>query len=200
MIETSSSAHGIQVQGARPSALASVWLSIPAMVGFVALTAVAAQVRIPLPWTGVPMTLHLVAVLLTGMVLSPKCAALAMSAYAVCGAAGLPVFAQGSLGIAGPTGGYIVGFVAAAWLVAVMRGAGCSSVARLVLAGLCGTAVLFVFGAIGLLVWALVSGRHPSVEVFAGTVPFIPKALVELGVAVSLVAAVRGLSRNKLRA
>ena len=87
------------------SVVASCWLRIgrPAVlvVGFCVLTAICAQVRIPIPGTVIPMTLQSTAVLLTGFCLSAPLAAAAMVLYVAAGLAGVPVFLPGSLGFAG---------------------------------------------------------------------------------------------------
>jgi biotin transport system substrate-specific component len=82
-----------------------------------ALTAIAAQVTVPL-WP-VPITGQTLAVLMVGSTLGALRGALSMTLYAVLGIIGLPVFSNASHGfgvVAGPTGGYIVGFIAAAAL------------------------------------------------------------------------------------
>ncbi|HWW74410.1 MAG TPA: biotin transporter BioY [Pyrinomonadaceae bacterium] len=89
------------------------------VVGFSLLTAAAAQVVLPLPWTPVPLTGQTFAVLLTGALLGPRLGALAMLAYLAEGAAGLPFFRAGAGGPAhllGPTAGYLVAFPAAAYV------------------------------------------------------------------------------------
>jgi biotin transport system substrate-specific component len=80
-----------------------------------ALTAVAAQIAIPL-WP-VPITGQTLAVLLVGVTLGAVRGGIALALYALLGIVGLPVFSDASSGwsvIAGPTGGYIVGFIFAA--------------------------------------------------------------------------------------
>lgn len=80
-----------------------------------ALTAVAAQIAVPL-WP-VPITGQTLAVLLVGVTLGAVRGGIALALYAVLGIVGLPVFSEASSGwsvIAGPTGGYIVGFIFAA--------------------------------------------------------------------------------------
>lgn len=80
-----------------------------------ALTAVAAQIAVPL-WP-VPVTAQTLAVLLIGVFLGATRGAASLSLYALLGIAGLPVFSDASGGwqvVAGPTGGYIIGFVFAA--------------------------------------------------------------------------------------
>ncbi len=82
-------------------------------------TAALAQVRIPLPFTPVPLTAQTFAVLLVGAALGARRGALSLGLYLALGLIGLPVFAGGASGAAyalGPTGGYLLGFVAAAWV------------------------------------------------------------------------------------
>ncbi len=87
------------------------------VAGFSLLIALSAQVAIPLPFTPVPVTLQTFAVILAGCLLGSGRGALAALAYVVEGSAGLPFFSGGTAGIShllGPTGGYLVGCVAAA--------------------------------------------------------------------------------------
>lgn len=88
---------------------------------FAALTAVCAQVTIP--FYPVPFTLQVLGVLLTGVVLKGRTAALSQAIYLVMGAVGLPVFHGRTGGLhafIGPTGGYLAGFLLAAWIVGRM--------------------------------------------------------------------------------
>ena len=87
------------------------------VIGFSLLTALAAQVVIPIG--PVPITGQTFAVLLTGALLGPRLGAMAMIAYLIEGASGLPFFAGGQFGLVhlmGPTGGYLVAFPAAAYI------------------------------------------------------------------------------------
>jgi biotin transport system substrate-specific component len=82
------------------------------------LTALCSQVSIP--WIPVPFTLQTFAVLLTAFALGSRRGVLAQLAYIGAGACGLPVFAGWAGGIGhvfGPTGGYLLGFIAASWIV-----------------------------------------------------------------------------------
>ncbi len=93
-----------------------------------ALTALAAQVRIPLPGSPVPITGSTFAVLLGAAALGPLRGSLAQAVYVAVGLAGLPVFTNGSSGVSyavGATGGYLVGFIAASAVVGMLarRGA-----------------------------------------------------------------------------
>jgi len=83
---------------------------------FAALTAIFSQIMIPLPFTPVPINLALLAVWLCGAVLGAKRGAIAILVYILLGAVGVPVFHgfMGGLGVlAGPTGGYIAGYLPA---------------------------------------------------------------------------------------
>jgi biotin transporter BioY len=91
--------------------------SISLVVAFSLLTALAAQVVIPIG--PVPITGQTFAVLLTGALLGSRLGAMAMIVYLIEGASGLPFFYGGHGGIAhlfGPTGGYLVAFPAAAFI------------------------------------------------------------------------------------
>jgi len=85
---------------------------------FIVLTALSAFVRIPLPFTPVPFTLQTFFVLLSGALLGRKLGVFAQAAYLFLGLTGQQVFTglgSGGLYLLGPTGGYIVGFVLAAF-------------------------------------------------------------------------------------
>ena len=85
------------------------------MCGVAGVMALAGQVRIPLPFTPVPLTLQTMLVLLSGIVLGARAGALGQVLYVGLGAMGLGVFAGGTSGLSGATAGYpVVGFVAAA--------------------------------------------------------------------------------------
>jgi biotin transporter BioY len=91
--------------------------SVGLVIGFSLLTALAAQIVIPIG--PVPITGQTFAVLLTGALLGSRLGAMAMIAYLIEGATGLPFFYGGGGGIAhllGPTGGYLVAFPAAAFI------------------------------------------------------------------------------------
>ena len=87
------------------------------VIGFAALTAVAAQIRIPLGFTPVPLTGQTFAVLLSGAALGLRAGAAAQALYVAIGLAGFPVFQGGEGGwsyATGATAGYLVGFIVAA--------------------------------------------------------------------------------------
>lgn len=84
-----------------------------------ALVALGARISFSVPGTEVPQSAQTLAILLVGSVLGPALGVLALVGYLAAGAVGVPVFADGGSGIAhllGPTGGYLAGFVVAAWI------------------------------------------------------------------------------------
>ncbi len=94
---------------------------------FTLLTALGAYVRIPLPFTPVPLTLQTFFVVLSALFLSRSQAVASQHAYIGLGAAGAPLFTlpgAGSLYLLGPTAGYLFGFVVATFIIATFtRGA-----------------------------------------------------------------------------
>ncbi len=85
-----------------------------------ALTAVLAQVSVPVPGVAVPFSLQPFAVFFAGLLLGPLWAGFALLVYILVGLAGLPVFSNGGAGLGyflGPTGGFLVGFLVAAILI-----------------------------------------------------------------------------------
>ncbi len=149
----------------------------------VAVVSLAAQVRIPIPNSTVPMTLQSLAVLVLGLTLSPARAIAAMVLYIAAGTVGLPLFTPNSLGLFGPTAGYLLGFVPAVGLASVIRGRGAADFGRLVFAGLVGITALFVLG----VAWLSVVMKLPLIQaVVMGVLPFVGKALIEVVFAATL--------------
>jgi biotin transport system substrate-specific component len=90
------------------------------IVGGSLIVAISAQLSIWLPFSPVPVTGQTFAVLMIGALLGARRGALCILVYLLEGAAGLPVFAGGAAGVPwmiGPTGGYLAGFIVAAWVV-----------------------------------------------------------------------------------
>ncbi len=103
------------VPGARSVGRDAAWV-----IGFSLLTALLAQMAIPLPFTPVPITGQTFGVLLAGAVLGSRRGFLSQALYLAEGAAGLPVFAGGAFSfvhLIGPTGGYLWSYPLAAGLV-----------------------------------------------------------------------------------
>ena len=151
-----------------------------------ALIALAAQVRLPLPFSPVPVTGQTFAVLLVGAALGARLGVASTVLYLVEGLAGLPVYAGGNTGfaeLAGPTGGYLVGFVAAAAIVGALAQRGWDRrFLTAVAAMLAGEVAIYAFG----LVW-LARFPLPVPLLEAGLIPFV------VGDAYKLVAAALAL-------
>ena len=172
------------------------------VVGFAALVALFAQIAVKLPFTPVPITGQTLAVLLTGGALGANRGAASLALYAVVGSVGLPIFAP-SLGdgvvfhflfpwegtsaavwnIA--SGGYIVGFVAAAWIVGRLAERGWDRNWRVLLALLAGNAALYVPGLLWLGYWAVDQGWTSGASVVPNTLewglwPFVAGDLAKL--------------------
>ncbi len=116
------------------------------------IVAGAAQINVPLPI--VPLTLQSLAVLAVGAAYGARLGGATLALYAAEGAAGLPVFAQMKAGagvIAGPTGGYIIGFIIAAALVGYLAEKNWDrSFVRMFAAAILGAIVLYIPGLIWL--------------------------------------------------
>ena len=153
----------MQAQTAVASPLPLAARRVIAVLLGAALVAIAAQIAIPLPGTPVPMTLQPLAVLLVGGLLGPGLGASAMLFYLALGAAGLPVFTPFGLpGVArllGPTGGYLLAYPVAAFVVGRIAGDG-RRLARLALAALAGI-VLIHLGGLAQLVMLTVRPERP---------------------------------------
>jgi len=130
------------------------------------------QMKIPLPFTPIPLTGQTFAVLLVGAALGAKRALGSLSLYLALGALGLPFFAGGASGLSymsGPTLGYLVGFVAAAALTGYLAERGLDrKVSTAVLAFLAGQAVIYLFGVAWL---TMLLGFQKAL--MAGLVPFL---------------------------
>jgi len=149
------------------------------------VTGLLAQAEIRLPWTPVPVTLQPLAVFVIGAVLGSRRAALAMALYLVEGTVGLPFFAGGAAGPAhllGPTGGYLLGFVPASFVVGWFAERGWDRhPLRAAIAMLAGSAVLF---ACGLTQLSLFVGREHALHM--GLYPFVAGDLLKVAVAAGL--------------
>ncbi|EAX47232.1 BioY protein [Thermosinus carboxydivorans Nor1] len=117
---------------------------------FAALLAVGSQVSIPLG--PVPHTLQVFFVMLAGVILGSRWAVASVAVWILLGCFGLPVFAQGKAGVAvlaGPTGGFLVGFMVCAYLVGLMTERAQLTVWRAVGAMLAGLVTAYVLGLVG---------------------------------------------------
>ena len=154
---------------------------------FAALTAAGAYIQIPIPFSPVPVTLQVFFVLLAGSMLKSKWGSLSMVVYTLLGVAGLPVFAGGSSGIGvllGPTGGYIFGFILAAYLTGKLsEKAESTGKSRLVVNALNMSAGVLVIYALGVSQLMLVAEIGLGTALTLGAIPFLPGEIVKTTVA-----------------
>lgn len=177
------------------SAVASGLRSAGVVLAGSALVAVSSHISLPLWFTPVPLTLQPFAVILLGLLLSPRLAAVTLGAYLLEGAAGLPVFAPGfALGagmahLLGPTGGYLMSYPAAAALVAWTRQNVSRGFTGAALSAAAGNALILLCGFVWLTVWT-----HAAVgSAFAlAVLPFLPGDALKV---VAAAAIVRGWDR-----
>lgn len=144
---------------------------------FAVLTAVGAFIRIPFPF--VPMTLQTLFVFLSGALLGSRTGALSQVLYVGMGLIGLPVFTGGG-GLQyflHPTFGYLIGFIAGAWVIGFITGRFEKPSFPVYLAAcLCGTAVIYAIGTIGLYInLNYIAGKEVSWRqvIEFGAIPFI---------------------------
>lgn len=155
------------------------------VVSFSLLTALAAQVVIPLPWTPVPITGQTFAVLLTGALLGSRLGALAMIAYLLEGAIGLPFFRSGQGGLHyllfSPTAGYLFSYPLAAFLTGWLAERGWDR-------GYLKAAAAMALGSIVILLcgWSWLASFYAPTAAAAwrlGVEPFLPGDLIKIALA-----------------
>ncbi len=164
----------------RPTARTSRLLfDLAVVLGGSLVVAASAQIRVPLGFSPVPITGQTLAVLLVGALLGSRRGAASMLTYLFEGTLGLPVFAGGASGsphLLGPTGGYLVGFVAAGYLTGWLAERDWDRRPGTAIMGmLLGNGVIYLFG----LPW-LARFVGPSQAVSLGLAPFIPGDLLKI--------------------
>lgn len=153
--------------------------ALPIAVLVAAALAASAQVALPIPGSDVPITLQTVVVCFAALSLGPGRAMLAVLLYLGLGATGLPVFAGGASGLdalRGPTGGYLVSFLAAPPVVVLGRVVLRHRWLGPIVGALAGHLVILVAGVLWLQhiqVWSW----YRTLE--AGLWPFLPGALLK---------------------
>jgi biotin transport system substrate-specific component len=164
-----------------------------AVVAGAALVALASQFAIPLPFTPVPVSLEGGTVLLVGGLLGWRYGALSLVTFLVAGAAGMPVFHNGTFGLGilvGPTAGYLFAFPVAAAIVGALARPG--ALVRSMLAALLGMIVIHLGG------WAwLVVLTHSADTAFTwGSAPFLVTDLLAVAIAGGLTARLGARTRR----
>jgi biotin transport system substrate-specific component len=151
---------------------------------FAALTALTARITIPLPFTPVPITVQVMIVLLAGLTLGAKDGALSQLAYVASIALGLPVDAHGlgAATLASPTAGYLIGFIAGAFVAGYLAERGLNrNRAWRFFASLAGIGVIYFIGTTWLTVGFL--GGDAAKGFTLGVTPFIVIDLIKAVIA-----------------
>jgi biotin transport system substrate-specific component len=159
---------------------------------FAAIIGIMAQITIPLPL--VPITGQTLAIGLAATILGKKYGTLSVIVYIMLGIAGLPVFSGMSSGLGvvfGPTGGYIIGFLPAAFLIGWILERFGFTVTTAITANIIGMIITLTFGAIWLKFVAEISWMA---ALSGGVVPFIIVGIIKA----ALAATVGILVRNRL--
>lgn len=156
-----------------------------------------AQIRFYLPENPVPVTGQTLGVLLVAAALGSVRGTSAMALYAGLGVAGLPWFAGATGGFAFASFGYVLGFIASAWVVGRLAEFGMSrSVVRTALTMTAGSLVIYAFGASWL---AFAFGLGVTKAFSVGVVPFVIGDIIKLVIAAGLLPATWSLVKRSAR-
>lgn len=149
------------------------------------LIALSAKVQLLLPFSPVPITGQTFAVLIIGALLGSRRGSLAVLAYIIEGALGMPVFAFGG-GFAvllGPTGGYLIGFIPAAYVTGLLAEKGWDRrIGTTILAMISGNIMIYTFG----LVWLTCLMGFTAKVLTVGMYPFLIGDLLKIALAAVL--------------
>ncbi len=162
---------------------------------FAALIAAGAYISIPIG--PVPIVLQNLFVLLAGLLLGSRWGLACVAVYLLAGACGLPVFAGGAGGLgrlAGPTGGYLAGYLpavfATGWISERFGGRVVADMAALLL----GTALVYLFGVTWL---SVVTGMPAAKALAAGMYPFLPGDGLKIVAAAAVAKAIRPVMEGR---
>lgn len=168
-------------------------IKVAAVLLVTALTAIAAQISVPLPFTPVPFTLQPMVVLLGGAALGPRLGMASQVLYLALGIAGLPVFAasavlpQGPLRLLGPTGGYLMSYPFAAFVAGALAERGFDRrYITSVVAMAAGLAVVFTCGVLWLAWFAQPVQAGLASALRTGLFPFLPADLIKICIAAAI--------------
>jgi biotin transport system substrate-specific component len=158
-----------------------------------ALTAIAAQISVPLPFTPVPFTLQPMVVLLGGAALGARLGMASQVLYLALGIAGFPVFAasavlpQGALRLLGPTGGYLMSYPFAAFVAGALAERGFDRrYLTSVIAMATGLVVVFTFGVLWLAWFARPVHSGLAAALRTGLYPFVPADIIKICIAAAI--------------
>ena len=152
---------------------------------------IAAGAFLTIPIGPVPIVLQNLFVFLSGLLLGPRWGSASVGVYLLAGALGLPVFAGGVGGVGrfvGPTGGYLVGFLPAVYIVGLITVNVGTRVIFDVIAMCLGSIVIYFFGVTWLKV---LTGMTLAKTLAVGMYPFIPGDILKIAAAVPIAKALR---------
>ncbi len=157
---------------------------------FTAIICICSMITIPL--SPIPVNLALFALLLTAFLLPANESVISTAVYISLGVIGLPVFAgmQGGIGvIAGPTGGFIIGYIPFVVCISLLKGDG-NSLLKNCVALFVGYTLCYLIGGVWL---ATVTGSVSPAASIVSILPFIPADIMKAACALILVKKIKGL-------
>jgi biotin transport system substrate-specific component len=161
-----------------------------------ALTAAGAYVAIPVG--PVPIVLQNLFIFLSGLLLGPRWGAASVGTYLLAGALGLPVFAGGTGGIghfAGPTGGYLLGYLPAVYVIGLISSGSKKRVVLDIVAMVAGGVVVYAIG----LSWLKILTKMSMAKTLAvGMLPFLPGDAIKIAAAVPIAKSLRPVIDREL--
>lgn len=177
----------------------TTWMALCGL--FAAIAAICSWISIPLGFTPVPVNLGTLAFMLAGGLLGKKYGTVSLAVFTMVGAVGAPVFAgfRGGIGVlAGPTGGYIIGYIAGAFVIGLLlelinsRNDGSrSKVLTVVLTVLAMAAGLLACYALGTAWFVISTGTGIGAALVACVFPFLPGEVLKVAAATILVGKLR---------
>ncbi|MBW2671581.1 MAG: biotin transporter BioY [Deltaproteobacteria bacterium] len=159
---------------------------------------IAAGAYLALPIGPVPIVLQNLFVFLSGLLLGPRWGVASVGVYLMAGALGLPVFAGGIGGIgrfAGPTGGYLLGYLPAVYVIGWISKKSKERAAVDVLAMVCGSIIIYTCGVSWL---KILSGMTLAKTLVVGMYPFILGDIIKIAAAVPIAKALRPIINTSI--
>jgi biotin transport system substrate-specific component len=161
-----------------------------------ALAAVGAYIHVPIG--PVPIVLSTLFVILSGLLLGSRWGLASMGLYLLVGAIGMPVFAGGKGGFAhffGPTGGYLLGYVVAAWITGFISERSRGLLVLDILAVVVGSLTIYTLG----VPWLKMVTQMSWPKTFmVGVIPFLIGDAMKAAVALVLARSVRPILKRQL--